>query len=321
MGRYLLIANKRVRSILSDGSCTTSLYHRNTCIARVRLPIYIVYPEYSLRAKSQASTRKPRNISTGKKSTTTTMKERASEPSHLRPPLDYLTLNSNNHSSHAAMQRNQQNEEKAQRFDVPHFQPLSTSYMQIQYFFYGVKNLCTLLPSAQGIRYHPVISFSTDSYCTVLTSTKPYCTLQQYSTAQTSPTQSSVLSTRSVLSLMNAPSPTAQSLFTKQSPTVQSSTVQQSSTTVKSPTVQSPTVQPPTMLSPIVQSSTVQPLTVQTPTVLPPTVQSFTVQASTVSSSTVQMQFQMRFHLPKFEFFPHYSHPPYHAWMGGDDVL
>jgi hypothetical protein len=59
------------------------------------------------------------------------MKERASEPSHLRLPLDYLTLNSNNHSSHAAMQRNQQNKDKAQRFDVPHFQPLSTSYRQI----------------------------------------------------------------------------------------------------------------------------------------------------------------------------------------------
>jgi hypothetical protein len=287
--------------------------------------------EYLLRAKSQASTRKPSIISTGEKSTTTTMKERASEPSHLRPPLDYLTLNSSNHSSHAAMQRNQQNEEKAQRFDVPHFQPLSTSYMQIQYFFYGVENLCTLLPSARVIRNHPVISFSTNSYRTVLTSTKPYFTAQRYSTAQTSPTQSSVLSTRTVLSLMNAQSPTTQSPFTKQSPTVQSSSMQQSSTVkslkVQPPTMLPPTVQPPTMLPPTVQSSTVQPLTVQPLTVQPPTVHSLTVQpptmlsSSTVQPPTVQMQFQMQLYLPKFEIFPHYSHPPYHAWMAGDDVM
>ncbi len=163
--------------------------------------------------------------------------------------------------------------------------------MQIQYFFYGVENLCTLLPSARVIHNHPVISFSTDSYRTVLTSTKPYFTAQRYSTgsAQTSPTQSSVLSTRTVLSLMNAQSPTMQSPFTKQSPTVQSSTVQQSST------VKSPTVQPPTMLPPTVQSSTVQPLTVQPPTML---------SSSTVQPPTVQMQFQMQLYLPKFEFFP-----------------
>ncbi|KAI2512955.1 Pregnancy-associated plasma protein-A [Fragilaria crotonensis] len=36
---------------------------------------------------------------------------------------------------------------------------------------------------------------------------------------------------------------------------------------------------------------------------------------------TVQMQFQMQVYLPKTEIFPHYSHPPYHAWMCGDDVF
>jgi hypothetical protein len=71
------------------------------------------------------------------------MKERASEPSHLRPPLDSLTFNSNNHSSNAAMQRNHQNDGKAERFDAPLFQPLLTSYTQIQYFFYDSEILCT----------------------------------------------------------------------------------------------------------------------------------------------------------------------------------
>ena len=104
------------------------------------------------------------------------MKERASEPSHLRPPLDSLTFNSNNHSSHAAMQRNQQNDGKAEGFDAPLFQPLFTSYMQIQYFFYDVEILCTLLPwCSRVIPNHSVIS---DSYRTVPTSTNPYCTLR-----------------------------------------------------------------------------------------------------------------------------------------------
>lgn len=259
------------------------------------------------------------------------MKERASEPSHLRPPLDSLTFNSNNHSSHAAMQRNQQNDEKAERFDAPLFQPLFTSYMQIQYFFYDVEILCTLLPwCSRVIRNHSVIS---DSYRTVPTSTKPYCTAQRDSTAQNSPVQS-IWCTRTVLSPTNAPFPTAQSLLPLQSATVQSSTVLPPTVlpptvltpSVQSSTVQLPTVQPSTVQLPTVQPSTVQPPTVQFPTMLPTTMLPSTVQSSTVTSFTVQpptmqMQFQMRIYLPKIEIFPHYSHPPYHAWMCGDDVL
>jgi hypothetical protein len=250
------------------------------------------------------------------------MKERASEPSHLRPPLDSLTFNSNNHSSHAAMQKNQQNEGKVQRFDAPFFQPLFTSYMQIQYFSYDVENLCTLLSCARVIHDIPAISLSTDPYRTVPTSTEPYFTAQQYSTVRNLPMQSSIWSTRTVLSL-TVQSSTVQQPSTVQSPTVllptmQSPTVQ--SSTVLPPTMQPPTVQPSTVLPSTVLPPTMQPPTVQSSTVLPPTMQPPTVQSSTVQSLTVQfpmvqsstmqpptvrMQFKVQFDPTKIKIFPH----------------
>ncbi len=107
---------------------------------------------------------------------------------------------------------------------MPHFPAIvHFLYVQIQSFFYNIKDLSTLLPCARVINDIPAISLSTDPYRTVPTSTESYFTAQQYSTVRDLPMLSSTRSTRTVLSL-----------------TVRFSTVQRPST-VQSPTVLLPT--------------------------------------------------------------------------------
>ena len=116
------------------------------------------------------------------------MKERAREPSHLRPPLDSPTNNSNNHSSHAAMQMKEQSERKGQNFEGTFFQSSVVSYTRSCYYFYDNKKLCTLFPCACMILDHLATSPATILYYTVPSSTEPYPTVQYLSPTRHSTT-------------------------------------------------------------------------------------------------------------------------------------
>ena len=155
------------------------------------------------------------------------MKERASEPSHLRSPPDSLPIHSKHHSSNKALKKKQQIERKVQRFDDTFLQPWSASYMQTQYSFYDVKNSSILFPPyARMIHELPVIFPTTDYYSTVQTPTvEVQSPTVSFTTVQ--------LSTPTVKTTTTVKINTVQPITTVKTATVQSTTTtEKQSTTV-----------------------------------------------------------------------------------------